>query len=131
MQSQSSSEPKPEEAQKSKPQSREIIKYIMKQKARIKSQKYQNKRFPKYLYPYQARNLYALKCVAKEANKRTGTIITELQKLCWKPKIQKPEEWSKRFTTKNDKNSNTFNSRHKRLQNHKARNSDTTKKIFN
>ena len=122
MQSQSSSEPKPEEAQKSKPQSREIIKYIMKQKARIlKSQKYQNKRFPKYLYPYQARNLYALKCVAKEANKRTGTIITELQKLCWKPKIQKPEEWSKTFTTKNDNNSNTFNSRHKRLQNHKAR----------
>ena len=43
MQSQSSSEPKPEEAQKSKPQSREIIKYIMKQKARIlKSQNPKN-----------------------------------------------------------------------------------------
>ena len=70
MQIQSSSEPKPPKVKKFKPQNKEIIKYIMKQQAKIqKYQKSKNWKFPKYLYPYPGnKNSYAPKFIAIEAN---------------------------------------------------------------
>ena len=72
MQIQSSSKPKPQKVEKLKPQNKEIIKYIMKQQAKIpKYQKSWNWKFPNiHIHTQAIKKSYAPQCIEIEANQK-------------------------------------------------------------